>query len=284
MVQQLNMNKKNKQIIISIVCILIGTLIGTITYAIFLYFRIAIFGWNLGLIFAPLVAGYVETYLANKFLGQNVGAISAFILFINTTFYSFILKNPTLNWNLITFFSIIIILQAAFPTLINYILLVVGGSIVSKLIKTVKNITKKIKHTIENRPIFFWDSSSDEIQTNVIPYFDEDESNEKLNSLNFFFMTSSDANTRKHKILKYYQRNLILEKDKHLIKIDPEKLELKYLTMIKEGKDEVLIKLAEDIKNDGGNGILDLSINYNLIGIGGEDIQITAMGMGVYIK
>ena len=284
MVQQLNMNKKNKQIIISIICILIGTLIGTITYAIFLYFRIAIFGWNLGLIFAPLVAGYVETYLANKFLGQNVGAISAFILFINTTFYSFILKNPTLNWNLITFFSVIIILQAAFPTLINYILLVVGGSIVSKLIKTVKNITKKIKHAIENRPIFFWDSSSDEIQTNIIPYFDEDESNEKLNSLKFFFMTSSDANTRKHKILKYYQRNVILEKDKHLIKIDPEKLELKYLTMIKEGKDEVLIKLVEDIKNDGGNGILDLSINYNLIGIGGEDIQITAMGMGVYIK
>ena len=284
MVQQLNMNNKNKQIIIAIVCILIGTLIGTITYAIFLYFRIAIFGWNLGLIFAPLVAGYVETYLANKFLGRNVGAISAFILFINTTFYSFILKNPTLNWNLITFFSIIVILQAAFPTLINYILLVVCGGIVSKLIKTVENITKKIKHTIKNRPIFFWDSSSDEIQTNVIPYFDEDESNEKLNSLNFFFMTSSDANTRKHKILKYYQRNIILEKDKHLINIDPEKLELKYLTMIKEGKDEVLIKLAEDIKNDGGNGILDLSMNYNLIGLGGEDIQITAMGIGVYIK
>ena len=278
------MNNKNKQRLIALSCILIGTAVGIITYIIFLYFKIAIFGWNLGLIFAPLTAGYSETYLANKILGRNVGAVSAFILFIDTTFYSFILKNPTLNWNLITFFSIIIILQAAFPTLINYILVVVGGGILSKFIKKTKKIGRKIKHHFKNRPTFYWDSSDNEIKTNVIPYFDEDESNETINNLNFFFLTSSDADTTKHEILKFYQRQILIEKDKHFINIDPEKLELKYLTMIKEGKDKVLIKLAEDIKNDGGNGILDLSMNYTLIGIGGEDIQITAMGMGIYIE
>ena len=75
--------------------IAIGTAAGLIVYAIFLYFNIAIFGWNLGLIFAPLGAGYAETVVANRTIGRNLGAISAFILFIDTTFYSFILKNPT---------------------------------------------------------------------------------------------------------------------------------------------------------------------------------------------
>ena len=108
-----------------VLSIALGTGFGLIVYAIFLYFKIAIVGWNLGLIFAPLGAGYVETVVANRLLGKDLGAISAFILFIDTTIYSFILKNPTLGMNLITAGSIIVILQAAFPTLINYILLVI---------------------------------------------------------------------------------------------------------------------------------------------------------------
>ena len=44
------------------------------------------------------------------------------------------------------------------------------------------------------------------------------------------------------------------------------------------------MKLATQIKKEGGNGILDLSINYSLIGFTGDNIQITAMGMGVLIK
>ena len=64
--------------------IAIGTLSGLAVYALFLYLNIAIFGWNLGLIFAPLAAGYVETILARRFIGEDIGAISAFILFLVT--------------------------------------------------------------------------------------------------------------------------------------------------------------------------------------------------------
>ncbi len=85
-----------------IISIGIGTAFGLIVYGVFLYFHIAIFGWNLGLIFAPLAAGYAETIVANRILGKNLGAISAFILFIDTVIYSFILKNDTLGMNLIT--------------------------------------------------------------------------------------------------------------------------------------------------------------------------------------
>ena len=87
----------------AIVCVTFGTLVGIGVYYVFLYFNIAIFGWNLGLIFAPLGAGYAETVLANRMIGQGIGAISSFILFVITTVYSFIIVNPTLGLNLIDF-------------------------------------------------------------------------------------------------------------------------------------------------------------------------------------
>ena len=82
-------NKKidRKRLRRAIFCIGIGTAVGLLVYGIFLYFKIDIFGWNLGLIFAPLAAGYVETILAHRIIGEDIGAISAFILFIDTTFY-----------------------------------------------------------------------------------------------------------------------------------------------------------------------------------------------------
>ena len=63
--------------------------------------------------------------------------------------------------------------------------------------------------------------------------------------------------------------------------MEPERKEQEHLKKIKEGKDECLIKLANQIKSNGGNGVLDLSMNYALIGLNGDNIQICAMGMGV---
>lgn len=268
----------------AVFCIAIGTAFGLLVYGIFLFFHIDIYGWNLGLIFAPLAAGYAETIIANRMLDENLGAISAFILFIDTTIYSFILKNPTLGFNLITAGSIIVILQAAFPTLVNYIILVVLGGIISGFLKHLRYLARRIKKAIDNRPIFFWDSSNREIKTIVVPYFDEHESNKRLNSLDFFFLTSTDMKDRAHEIVGIYQSEVILEKDTNLVQLDPKLVEKKKLKNIKEGKDECLVKLAEQIKAEGGNGVIDLSINYSLIGLGGDNIQITAMGMGIFIK
>lgn len=288
MVPQSNSNKmkiKGKEIDLKnigkiILSIALGTGIGLIVYGIFLYFNIAIFGWNLGLIFAPLAAGYVETVVANRILGRNLGAISAFILFIDTTAYSFILKNPTLGTNLITAGSIIVILQAAFPTLINYILLVIIGAIISnlswsfkKIIRTLKKIKSHIRWETEN------------IEEEIIEediYFDENESNERLNSLNFFFITSTDMENRKHELLGIYQSEVVIE-NKVKIKLKDDELEKKNLKNIKEGKDKCLINLSKKIKEAGGNGILDLHIQYGLIGLGTDYIHITATGMGINI-
>ena len=256
-----------------------GTGFGLIVYVIFLYLNIAIFGWNLGLIFAPLGAGYVETVVANRLLGRNLGAISAFILFIDTTFYSFILKNPTLGMNLITAGSIIIILQAAFPTLVNYILLVIIGALISNLAwaaRKVIAILKKIRSNVR------WETPSAEPPVETELYYDENKSNERLNSLNFFFLTSTDMHDRRHELLGIFQSEIIIE-NKVKIQLKNDEIEKKRLYNIKEGKDECIIQLANRIKAAGGNGILDLHIQYGLIGMGGDCIHITATGMGIDI-
>lgn len=278
-----NRKINKREIVLAILCIIIGTTAGLMVYAIFLYFKIAIFGWNLGLIFAPLAAGYVETILAKRLIGENIGAISAFILFIDTTFYSFILKNPTLGFNLITVGSIFVILQAAFPTVVNHIILVVFGGVLSNVIRTIQKHSNKLKNRIKKQQYIRWEGGEVENEEETITVFDERKSNEKLNSLGFYFLTSSDMKDRKHDIMGMYQSEVIIEKDTKIIQAEPDKIELQKLNNIKEGKDECLIKLAEKIKDAGGNGILDLSMNYSIIGLGGENIQITAIGMGIKI-
>ena len=283
-----NMEFKNKEIkknekLKAIICIALGTGIGLLTYFLFLRFNIAIFGWNLGLIFAPLVAGYVETVFAIRLLGENIGAISAFILFIDTVIYGFILKNPTLGFNLITAGSIVIILQSAFPTLVNYILLVVVGGIISRFIKRIKIKARQLLNFIKKHQPFHWDGPNVEMESEVNTSFDEEESNKKINNLGFYFMTSTDMNDKNHELIGIYHSEVVIEKNRNIIHTDPEKTEKLHLIRIKESKDECLINLAKQIQNDGGNGILDLTMNYSLIGNGGDNIQITAMGIGIHM-
>lgn len=264
-------------------CITLGTLVGSIVYQIFIYLNIAIFGWNLGLIFAPLAAGYAETLLANKIIGEGIGAISAFILFIITTFYSFILKNPTLGFNVITVGSIIVILQAAFPTLVNYILIVYVLGLISYFLGIFKRITNYIHNKLEYVYYKYILKKPYEIEIQTVEPFDEVKSNERINSLDFYFITSTDVTDNKLTNLGQFHTTVILEKDKRLAHTKQEKIELATLNNFKKAKDECIITLAKNIKEAGGNGIIDLDIQYGLIGLGGDSYQITAMGMGVYL-
>ena len=268
----------------AILCILFGTLVGLIVYGFFLHFNIAIFGWNFGLIFAPLGAGYAETWLANKIIGEDIGAISAFILFFITTFYSFILKNPTLGFNIITIGSIAIILQAAFPTLVNYILLTVGLGIISYFLGIFSRITKYFYNKAEYVFYKYIKKTPHKIEIEINEPFDEKRSNEVINELDFYFITSTDVIDKKIINLGQFHATVIIEKDKRLVHAEQEKVEMQTLNNFKKAKDKCLIKLANNIKSAGGNGVIDLEINYGLIGLGGDSYQITVMGMGIYLK
>ena len=260
-------------------CITVGTLIGLVVYQLFLLFKIAIFGWNLGLIFAPLIAGYVETILAHRIIGEDIGAISAFILFAYTTFYSFILKNPSLGFNFITIGSIAVILQAAFPTLINYLLFTVGLGVILYFLGVFKKITgfiyEKIKVYIFKKP--------PTVEIDEDYEFDELRSNEIINSQNFYFITSTDATDRRIINVGEFSATVIIDKATIRTPPNPVEFEKETLYNLKKGKDECLVNLANKIKAAGGNGILDLDIQYSLIGLGGDSYQVSALGMGVYL-
>ena len=268
----------------ALLCILFGTLVGLAVYGFFLHFNIAIFGWNLGLIFAPLAAGYAETQLANKIIGENIGAISAFILFFITTFYSFILKNPTLGFNIITIGSIAVILQAAFPTLVNYVILVLGLGILSYLSGIFSRIITFLRNKADYIFIKYFKKEPRKIEIKTVEPFDEKRSNEVINNLDFYFITSTDSLDKKFINLGLFHATVIIEKDKRLVHSEQDKIELITLNNFKKAKDECLIKLAKNIETAGGNGVMDLEIEYGLIGLGGDSYQITTMGMGIYLK
>ncbi len=268
----------------AVICISFGTITGALTYYVFLFLHIDIYGWNLGLIFAPLVAGYGETLLARKIIGEDIGAISAFILFLVTVIYGFIISNPTLGVNVITFGSIIIILQAAMPTVINYFFLVIIIGTISYFFGIFKRITDYsyaklcdlyYKTTGKQKP-------ARTINTAIVE--NELESNKKINEMDFIFITSSHPINKKIEIIDQFHATVFLERDKRLIRSDYEKYEKNTLKMLKKAKDDVLIQIANDVKARGGNGILDLKIEYGLIGLGGDSFQITALGMGVKFK
>ena len=268
----------------AILCIAFGTGVGLGVYAFFLYFHIDIYGWNLGLIFAPLAAGYAETILANRIIGEDIGAISAFILFIDTTFYSFILKNPTLGVNLITIGSIAVILQAAFPTLINYIILVGGLGLVSYFLGIFSRITSYLKINLKYIYYRYIIKKPYEIEIETVTKFDEQASNIRLNNRDFYFITSTDILDRPHVNLGQFHATVIIEKNKHLVHADQKKVETTTLNSLKQGKDDSLIKLTELIKEAGGNCVVDLDIQYSLIGLGGDHYQVSTMGMGIYLS
>lgn len=267
----------------AILCVTIATVIGLIVYQLFLYFKIAIFGWNLGLIFAPLIAGYAETIISRKMIGEPIGAISAFILFAYTTFYSFILKNSALGLNIITIVSIIVILQAAFPTLINYLIIRVGLKTLLYIIGIFKKITGFIYRKIKSF-VYKYILRKEEEPEIVMEYeFDETKSNETLNNLDFYFITSSDVLDHKVINLGQFHSAAIIEKAAIRTPPEPEEFEKETLYNLKKGKDECLISLVDKIKSAGGNGIIGLDIQYNMVGIGGENYQVTAQGIGIYL-
>ena len=275
--------EKVKYVREAILCITTGTLVGLTVYQIFLYFNIAIYGWNLGLIFAPLIAGYAETIMANKMIGENIGAISAFILFAYTTFYSFILKNPSLGFNLITIGSMAVILQAAFPTLINYILFTVGLGTILYILGIFKKITKFIYNKLKGFVYRYILRKPLEIEKEEEYDFDEAKSNEMINSQNFYFITNTDTQMRVINVGQF-TTTVIIDKVTPPTPPDPEKYEIRTLYNLKKGKDDCLIELVEAVKAAGGNGVLDLEIQYGLIGLGGDRYQVSTHGTGVYLS
>ncbi len=276
--------KKLKEISIATLCIAIGAFIGLISLVFFYYFNLAIFGFNIGLILSPLIAGYVETYLAEKIYGKTTGAVSAFLLFIVTILYGFIYTNTGLGFNIITIGSAAVILQAAFPILINYFLVVVVLGIISYILGIFKTILQHLYFYL--RVIYYKLFGKKYIDETGNMDYDEDLERLDINKLGILFLSTTsipDKNIKKFKGI--YEGKIFIKNQNSLINKESEHKGEILIKNLQKARQQALINIANDSKRDGCDAILDLTIEFDTIGGLAEDnIHIVARGTGVKLS
>jgi len=144
---------ENKSLILknrwAIISIYIGFVAGVLSAVICLKWQLIIFGFNIMYIVSPLLAGFVENYVATRKHGKSTGAISALLTFILINLYGWVLpgwifpKEPA-TLSLITIIALILTIQAAFPIFVNHILLVVVPGIASRIMRVLLRTPSEI--------------------------------------------------------------------------------------------------------------------------------------------
>jgi uncharacterized protein YbjQ (UPF0145 family) len=221
-------------------------------------------------------------------LNETTGAVSAFILFIVTVVYGFIIANPTLGYNLITAGSIVVIIQAAIPTAINYFLIVIVLGIFSDMIGIFKKIYNFF-YGIYERIVKKHDREPKIQKREFVSDFQLDEEEAEVNDMGVLLLSTSDApdNFIIHEYKGIYQGNTII-KANQLIWLESEKegIEDYYISILQHAKNQALVQLIENLKNDGCNGVIDITPSYNSLGTEGSGnvLQVSVAGTGVVLE
>ena len=288
--KRLNDEEERKVFLKEVGCIDLGIIVGIVTYVICLYTHFDIYGWNFGLVLSPLFAGYAESLAAKRYLEESTGAISAFILFLITVVYGFIISNPTLGFNVITAGSIVIILQAAFPIAVNYFLIATVLAIISHVTGVFKKITRFIWNTYEK--IFKKEPKTkeryNEKQTKKVRNFYDGERD--MNNLGVLLLTIEDSpkelNIMEYKGI-YESTHIFSYKRREEIKSGIEdSLEKELLLCTKIAEDKALLKLIKQLRADGCNGVLNLNTAIETLGPNkGENLsQVVMRGTGIIFE
>lgn len=275
---------KIKEYIIATFSIAIGALVGLISLFLFYEYEIAIFGFNIGLILSPIIAGYVETELAKLISGKTTGAVSAFLLFAVTVVYGFIYKNTGLGLNLMTIGVSAVILQAAFPILVNYFLIVVILGVISYIFGFFKNTLKYI-HFYLRKAIYKILNKEYIDETGKMDY-DEDMDRVNINDLGILFLSTSTIPDREIKEFKgIYEGRILIKNQKSLIDHKHQSKADILIKNLRKARQQALINLANQSKREGCDAILDLTIEFDTLGGLTEDnIHIVARGTGVKLS
>lgn len=103
-------------------------------------------------IISPLMAGVVETVIARRKYGRSTGAISALATFLLINIYGWFLPGSIIDptkepatLSFITIIAIVLTIQAAFPIFMNYLLFVVGISIIRRIIGALIFLPSRIR-------------------------------------------------------------------------------------------------------------------------------------------
>lgn len=288
--KRLKDKEERKKFLIGIGCIALGTIIGIFTYVVCLYANLAIFGWNIGLALSPLAAGYVESIAAKNYLHESTGAVSAFILFIITVIYGFIIANPTLGFNVITAGSLVIIIQAAIPTATNYLLIAMGLGIISHISEVFKKITDFFGNLYSK--IFRKEPKLQEIlnEKQISHRYNFYNRELEMNDLGILILTleypPKELNIIEQKSI-YEARHIFSNNQREEIKDGlQDYLDENLLISVKLAQDKALLKLIKQLKADGCNGLLNFNTTFETLGSNkGENLsQVVVRGTGVVFE
>ena len=266
--------------------VITGFLVGFLSAYLCIIWHLVIFGFNIMYIISPLLAGVVETVIAREKYGKSTGAISALLTFLLINIYGWFLPgsfiDPTKEPASLSFITIIAIgltLQAAFPTLINYILLVTSVGVIKKIIAFLVYLPKKIigRGTVleSDRKIEIAGPKADEmfldklqIPLISIPAMNGDEIEEYMG-----VVSGESVATEK-------EADGTLDKLTNII--EPTQLDDYDLG---DARQTALSKMLEEAKSLGANSVIEVMIEYvSMGGIQGSSLIITATGTAVKYK
>jgi uncharacterized protein YbjQ (UPF0145 family) len=262
----------------AIIAIFMGIIVGFFSAFLCVRYNLVIFGFNIMYIISPLMAGFVETIIARRKYGKSTGAISAILTFILINlwgwFFLGIVTNDPVAFNLITIIAIVLTIQAAFPILMNYVLFVIGLSIVRKIIETLIYIPSKIQRKppeveVENEVNL---PSADEtfLDELTIPLVSIPQmENGKIKST--VGLVTGDA------IAKEKETQGLLSKLTSIIQ--PIKMEDIYLG---DARKDAISRMLENAKLIGANTVVEVMVGYVSIGgLQGNAFIVTATGTAV---
>jgi len=257
--------------------IFIGVLVGFLSAVICVRGNLVIFGFNIMFIVSPLIAGYVEAYIARRKYGRSTGAISALLIFIIINAYSWLFPKDPIVLNLFTLGGLALMIQAAFPILINYILFVVFLGTITWVIGYLGNFLSNMTDKIIRR-------SSDEKddETGKEPGL-EGATSDFLDSLESPISTVpylSAGNIVKHLGMVVGEAVVGEKESKGISKIiSQDKLDEVEMS---EARERAIAKLLEEAEKIGGNTVVEVSIDYNSVGgLSGSATIVTATGTAV---
>ena len=132
--------------------ILSGLLVGLLITAFCIKMHLVIFGVNIDVFIAPVVAGFVETLVSDLTRKKSSGAISSIILFFLTNGIGWLFPAQPLSFNIFTVGGFLLMLQAAFPLLINYLIIMVFLAI-TYLFGVTGGLIERVFHKVDNSPV-----------------------------------------------------------------------------------------------------------------------------------
>ncbi len=258
--------------------IVLGVLWGFISAFICVAGHLVIFGFNIMYIVSPLIAGFVETFIARRKYGKSTGAISALLTFILINIYGWFLpgwyypKEPV-TLSLITIIAIVLTIQAAFPTLMNYILFVTGVNLLKKVVELTVYIPSKVQRKPPEATV------KEEIKKSSEETFLDEDGNPLLS-----IPHAEEGKIKKHVGLVIGEA-IAQEKESQglFLKlssiVEPKQLEDLNLG---EAKKLAVSRMLENAKTMGADTVVEVLIDYSSMGgFQGNALIVTATGTAV---